>query len=526
MTSSKRPFVAKEDRRVIFPAQVPIPPDALFPHLELRLMDEMARVANLRNKTQEKILAARRTLIHMILEALFIAVKVSSEQACVALPTSNQSHSRKNGTGIGSHRTVLQLIEAMTTLSWISVTRGGRTRELENLVTTITPVGELLELLQNQPLIWRPLPIPTECLIVRVKDPKTKQKYKVPFTSNNHTRNLQKRVRLINQFYSQHAIALNLEQHEMDTLALRLSGYKSIKAYLDAKFVGDNPVAHTPPQNINLLAIHLRRIYSRDSLYKGGRHYGPWWQAIPKEFRSSITIDGQPTVELDFSEFHPRMMYAIAGVAPPEGDLYDIWLSTDPIIPDMTNPEYKQIRKLIKKLINAWINDESGYFNLSPEEYEQIGMSRSKVVYRIRKKHPILDKYKGCGWGLDFQHMDAEIAENVIFKLMQQGIVCISIYDSFRVPVDHERALRQAMNGSYQEFFDETPEIAEPELPAAEVEMPVYPLVHVDEHGNEYQYTDWDYQKNHRQSSPYHLYLSSFWDGKPSKEARTSLTIR
>lgn len=297
MTSSKRPFVTKGDQRVVFPAHIPIPPDALFPHLEQRLMDEMARVANLRNKTQEKILAARRNLIHMVLEALFVAVKVSDEHACVALPTSNQSHSRKNGTGIGSHRTVLQLVEAMTSLGWISVTRGGRTRELENLVTTITPFGELLELLQNQPLIWRPLPIPTECLIVRVKDPKTKQKYKVPFTSNNHTRNLEKRIRQINQFYSQHAIALNLEQHEMDTLALRLAGYKSIKAYLDAKFVGDNPVAHTPPQNINLLAIHLRRIYSRDSLYKGGRHYGPWWQAIPKEFRASITIDGLHPVQ-------------------------------------------------------------------------------------------------------------------------------------------------------------------------------------------------------------------------------------
>lgn len=94
---------------------------------------------------------------------------------------------------------------------------------------------------------------------------------------------------------------------------------------------------------------------------------------------------------------------------------------------------------------------------------------------------------------------------------MQQGIVCISIYDSFRVPVDHERALRQAMIEAYQEFLDEIPEIAEPELQAPEEEMPVYPLVHVDENSNEYQYTDWVYQKNLRQSSPYHLYLSNFW---------------
>ena len=54
---------------------------------------------------------------------------------------------------------------------------------------------------------------------------------------------------------------------------------------------------------------------------KGGRLFGGWWMSVGEELRKAITINGQPTVELDYAECHPRMLYHLRGLDG-DGELY------------------------------------------------------------------------------------------------------------------------------------------------------------------------------------------------------------
>lgn len=517
MKSNSRPFVEDENRLIIFPQKISLPQDALFWDIEQAILDRIRVLAGLRNKTQKKVLGTRQNLVHAIVESLYLSVRCKPVEACVALQTSNHSHSRKSGKGFSSHRTVLLVIQAMVDLDWIRVTPGGRTRSHKNVVTTITAHGELRKRLEDQPEVWRPI-FPdknAEAIIVREKDHRG-DKYSIDVVHNNEIKHRIKRVRQINSFFSQHAIALDLDSYELKTLVIRMAGHRSLIEW--ARCSAD-PQAHEQPLTtkfFDLRDTQICRIFSRGSTVKGGRHYGGFWQKIPKEFRNAITIDGRPTSEQDYAELHPRILYATAGLTPPAGDLYDIWLPQDPVKPD--NPRYRQIRKLIKTLVNAWLNDEYGSFDLSSTEYAMIGMSRQQVRYRLLKKHPLLKRFKGCGKGLEFQYIDAEIAERVLVKLMAQDIVCLPIFDSFRVQVGYETELREAMISAYQEVLGGIPEICDPELPREPEIMPEYPTTFHDDQGRPYKMIDQTYVKNHLLTHPHAIYLQGYFMCHPPSE--------
>ena len=526
----KRPYVVKDDRYVVFPKQNIIPEAPLFPDLESKLLETIEALAGLQRKTQQKIIAARKELVHLVLETLFIVVKTRGQQASMALPTSNHAHSRKGNYGYGSYHTVLLLIEAMKQLGWVEVIPGGKTREGENLVSTLIPKGELLDRLAAQPLVWRRMPPPkgSESIFLRTRSraidlsciskPPSNKNYNIPFVENNQTRHIAKRIYQLNEFISHHAIGLNLDWYEMETLHIRMAGYKSWIHWATSR-VEPSFKPLREPKPLNLLEVFLFRIFSRGSFDKGGRHYGPYYQNIIKEYRSALTIDGEPTSEQDYSCLHLRILYAFAGVPLPEGDLFDIWLPKDGISPNRSNPEYEQKRKLIKQLINAWINDEYDTYDLDPEDYKTLGLPRDKILYRILRKHPILRAYKGCGMGVEFQCIDAEIAERVMFKLMEQGIVCLPIFDSFRVQVRHEAKLREAMIAAYQEVLGASPEISHPEPPKIPDEMPLYPTVFEDTEGNHYKLIDQTYVDNYRNTHPHHVYLQGFWESAGNKSS-------
>lgn len=60
--------------------------------------------------------------------------------------------------------------------------------------------------------------------------------------------------------------------------------------------------------------IFLIRLFA-ETWERGGRLYGGYWQGMPKAFRAQLLIGGQPTVELDYSRLHPRMLYNREGMA-------------------------------------------------------------------------------------------------------------------------------------------------------------------------------------------------------------------
>jgi hypothetical protein len=57
-----------------------------------------------------------------------------------------------------------------------------------------------------------------------------------------------------------------------------------------------------------LIQTDIYRLFN-DDFDRTGRLYGAWWLDAPKAVRKTITINGQPTVELDFSGCAIRMLY-------------------------------------------------------------------------------------------------------------------------------------------------------------------------------------------------------------------------
>jgi hypothetical protein len=178
----------------------------------------------------------------------------------------------------------------------------------------------------------------------------------------------------------------------------------------------------------------------------GGRFYGGWWQFIPKEYRPYITINGHPTVEVDYSGLHPRMLYHVEGLDPPAGDMYDIGLWK-------TEHEKSLKRPLVKEFFNASINDEYGRFKLTPSELSMLGATHADLVKRIMKKHAPIAHRLNSGYGLQLQFIDSQIAERVMLLLMEQHKICLPVHDSFIGLLTQRNAIIQAMETAYFERF-------------------------------------------------------------------------
>ena len=60
--------------------------------------------------------------------------------------------------------------------------------------------------------------------------------------------------------------------------------------------------------------IHTRRVFNNNNWQSHGRLYGGRYQQLNEDERSRITINGEPTAELDIKSCHPTMAYAEVGI--------------------------------------------------------------------------------------------------------------------------------------------------------------------------------------------------------------------
>jgi hypothetical protein len=258
-----------------------------------------------------------------------------------------------------------------------------------------------------------------------------KKKINIPTPNTPKINKYKINLNKINSFLLKHCIALDLEDISLNTIA-------HIHKRQEDK------------QSINFSNVSLRRIFSRGSMLLGGRFYGGWWQFIPSDYRKYITINGLATVEIDFSELHPRLLYLSQNLAPPTGDLYDIGLRHEGVPYDAKVEPYASQRKIIKEVFNALLNDETGNYRLSTSKIKQMGgLTFGQLKKLLLKRHPPLQAVLKKGVGLSFQYQDSQIAEKVMLALLAQNITCLPVHDSFIVPRHQGRELILAMRAAF-----------------------------------------------------------------------------
>lgn len=213
------------------------------------------------------------------------------------------------------------------------------------------------------------------------------------------------------------------------------------------------------------LRSHLHRIFNNGDFGQGGRFYaeGGAYQSLPKAERAKLTIDGEPVVEIDYSELHPVLAYAECG-RPFPGEAYDL-------------PGYP--RGLVKVAVAIMLNSSSpsgarhtlahkpgmatvvlgdrapdadissvvwGQLTERFPGYAQAAHAAAeKLIERLRKKHEAIRSLFFTSSGTRLQRLDSDIAEAVMRRMRRQGIVVLPVHDSFLVQVSKATDLEAAM---------------------------------------------------------------------------------
>lgn len=186
----------------------------------------------------------------------------------------------------------------------------------------------------------------------------------------------------------------------------------------------------------------LKRIFNED-FTKGGRFYGGFWQQIPKVWRSRLTIYNSLTYEQDYSFIHFAMLYKKVGI-------------------ELTKDPYEMIganRTSNKLSVNFMLNAENRTKCIAAMKNEEdikcpkAFKSYGNYVDHIIKVHEPIKEYFFTGYGRELQRADSDIAEKVLIKLINQGIVCLPVHDSFVVRYRDIAPLIHAMNEASTEYL-------------------------------------------------------------------------
>ncbi len=202
---------------------------------------------------------------------------------------------------------------------------------------------------------------------------------------------------------------------------------------------------------IDSMATSLYRVFndeirSKPRLTHGGRFYGHWVQSVPSKHRHMITIDEVPTCELDYSGLHINMLYNMAGLPLPDGDVYAV---------EGVELYRDAMKGILQCLINA--QDREQAIAAIIAEHQSCPFIKTKdleqAAQAFETKHESISQYFGTGIGTKLQRTDSDMAELIILELLDNDIVCLPIHDSFIVQADHEVVLSQAMSNASEKVL-------------------------------------------------------------------------
>jgi len=243
-----------------------------------------------------------------------------------------------------------------------------------------------------------------------------------------------------NAFLAEQDIGLDLSVEETAQLTARMNKERS-----------KGKLPYVKPE---LLRKCLYRQFNNNSFDDGGRLYGGWWINCPKALRKRITINGKPTVELDFSGCLIRMLYHRAGI---DYRVDPYWL--EPLVAcEQANglPE-NHFREPVKRMMQALINGREGKRNerirMPSKQTFRPYFSRIEVAEMLEAKHTLIAGAFFSQAGIKLQRFESDIALNVITHLKAKGIVCLPVHDSFVVCSDSEDMLRNEMKAIYKSIM-------------------------------------------------------------------------
>ena len=175
--------------------------------------------------------------------------------------------------------------------------------------------------------------------------------------------------------------------------------------------------------------------------------YGGWWQRIPGDYRTLLTINGKRTVQLDYSGMHFSIMYAQLGMDTPMEDPYAL------------EGYDAGLRGHIKKAFNIIINCAN-----VPQAIGSIDgrikngklsselLSGERLIQAFIETHPLIRDKIASGEGVRGQFVDSQVAERILLRGIDIGLCILPIHDGFITTKGDEFVLESLMNDAFREI--------------------------------------------------------------------------
>jgi hypothetical protein len=186
----------------------------------------------------------------------------------------------------------------------------------------------------------------------------------------------------------------------------------------------------------------------------GGRMYGPWID-FSEEDRKRILINGESTIELDRTASHLNAMYQVITENPcSDKDPYVLYAEGH-LVPRQIAKNFCSFmqgssspRGTAQRVINNYKHKALEEDNPKPKDiakYEEYlafkkNVKPTAIVQAILMRHSkVSDKYmKGKEFGDLIGCWESDLVFEVIIELTKRGIPCLTVYDSFIVPLEYK----------------------------------------------------------------------------------------
>ena len=405
------------------------------------LVSASTRLLNLSDQggSKDKREKAIKEIARHILCALFIVhqhERYHHQRLSVSIPLHKRHYNKKDPNKIPYvyPNKVEAVFKALEQLGWVEAVKGKYSSSYKMNVT-VMQVQEVLAIkFAALTIHWlEQVPLTLTSLVeVREKDMDTNKTNLLALDSLSEQTTLttyQQNLHRINAHLIKQCIHLDVTDKQLSRILKRQ---------------GINEQTQLPYEHyIDMSRVQLRRIFAKGRLDRGGRFYGGWWQGISGEHRPVIRINNNKTIEVDYSGIAINIIYALKNMTlDPNKDVYDIGL------PNWQGKDDKR-RPVIKQAFNAFINDAKGNYRLSARSIKVLGCNTQALKDKIIHTHPVMSDVFATDIGLQAQYLDSCVAEDVMLSLLDLGITCLPIHDSFIVTASHYGILEQQMHKSF-----------------------------------------------------------------------------
>ena len=190
----------------------------------------------------------------------------------------------------------------------------------------------------------------------------------------------------------------------------------------------------------DMTAVRLYRVFTRNWTL-GGRLYGGWWIGVPKIERKYILIDGEPTIELDYGQLHPTILFAKVGLQ----------LDYDPYA--FGGFSRALGKDTFMRLLNRERHRGGRYIQREGEVPLPAGITAPEYTALYKAHLGPVKHLLGEGMGLGLQREDSELALAVLEATANEQIVALPVHDSFIVKQRHGELLRATMGATFTNTY-------------------------------------------------------------------------